>query len=451
MMHALKKRIPHTHPLRLAWHGLKTLIAALRYGFPARHLTIIGITGTDGKTTTTAMTAHILRSCGLRTAALSTAFFQIGDAEEWNATQKTSPSPMIIQRFLRDARSKGCTHVVLECSSHGLQQKRMLCTWPVVGAITNIAEEHLDYHGTMDAYMNAKGILLRSVASRGGTIILNAADRSFAHYATIACASRILLHTRTATRQGDQCLWLENETDGTTNVAALVCGSGNKSTALSLKIPGAFNLRNALTAIACAKAVGISREKATASLRTFGGVPGRMECLEEGQAFRAIIDFTVTPQAYETTLKTIRASSGKGKLLVLTGSCGDRMREKRPIIGQLCATYADIVVVANEDPYTEDPERIINEVMAGIPRTMPQYHGVNDLPPAASLPARFTLRIPDRLAAIRWLLQHAKNGDTILFAGKGADVTMWVRSGQIPWNERAIVRDKLRALRTRAS
>jgi UDP-N-acetylmuramoyl-L-alanyl-D-glutamate--2,6-diaminopimelate ligase len=191
-----------------------------------------------------------------------------------------------------------------------------------------------------------------------------------------------------------------------------------------------FNVENALCAIACTEAVGMPHQQSIAALRTFPGIPGRMERIDEGQPFSVFVDFTVTPEAYRKTLQAIRAMLTEGKrLLVLTGSGGDRMREKRPEIGKIVSECADVTVVTNEDPYTEDPEHIIAEVWAGIDHTKTKAH-----------------RIVDRKEAIAFLFKEAQPGDIVLLCGKGSDTTMWTRNGQIPWNEREIVRAILRKL-----
>lgn len=430
-----KRLIPDQHPLRLQWHKSKAFAAALTYGFPAKKLTVIGVTGTDGKTTTVGMIAHILHANDIKVGALSTAFFRIGERVEWNATQKTSPSPFIIQKFLRQLVREGCTHAVLEYSSHGLVQGRMNHTYPSIAGITNISEEHLDYHKTMDEYMRAKSLLFRMLPP-DGVKVLNAADRTYESYAKIPTRWTIAYATdRTFTQpatNGDCAFWATDiavSPTGSTSVIHCNAGTTLKS-ALSLKIPGAFNVDNALCAIGCAHAAGIRVESIINALPSFTGVPGRMEHIDEGQPFHVFVDFTVTPKSYEKTLSTLKASLARGKkLLVLTGSCGDRMKEKRPVVGKIVSEYADIMVVANEDPYTEDPEKIIDEVWAGIDQSKTEAH-----------------RIFDRKEAIEFLLKKATPGDIVILCGKGSDTTMWVKEGQIPWNERAITRELLKTL-----
>lgn len=423
MIAALKNRIGHMNPVRLGWHYSKSVAAALRYGFPARGLTVIGITGTDGKTTTVGMTAHILAQEGIKVGALSTAFFQFENERVWNATQKTSPSPFTVQKFLKTLRNKGCTHAILEYSSHGMVQGRVNFTWPKVAAITNLTPEHLDYHGTMEAYRDAKGILLKRLRGRG-VKVLNAKDATFAHYSRIPSSRTIAF----SSEPGQQAtLWADKiEAEPTKTRATL--RYEDQSEKLTLNIPGSFNIENALAAIGCAMGVGVPFDHAVKALGTFVGVPGRMEPIDEGQPYSVLVDFTVTPAAYERTLTTLKSALPKGKrLLVLTGSCGDRMKEKRPEVGRICSLYGDVVVVTNEDPYTEDPEKIIDEVLAGAQKGKADVH-----------------RIIDRKEAITFLLDQAEPDDVVILCGKGSDTTMWLAHGKVPWNEREIVRGMLK-------
>lgn len=424
----LKRLLSDTNPLRLAWHKSKALAAAARYGFPARKLTVIGVTGTDGKTTTVGMVAHILNATGRPAGALSTAYFRINDHLEWNATQKTSPSPFTVQSFLRRVADEGCRYAVLEYSSHGLVQGRTRWTFPAVAAITNLSPEHLDYHKTMAEYARAKSLLFRMLGGRG-TKVLNAADATYADYSRIPSAKTIAYG---AAANGD-ALWATDIALSPQKTAAQIhCRSGGKeeARALTLLIPGDFNVANALCAIGCAMGAGVPFADACDAMANFTGVPGRMERIDEGQPFAAFVDFTVTPASYERTLGTLRTMLTGGRLLVLMGSCGDRMKEKRPIIGRIASRIADVVVVTNEDPYTENPEAIIDAVLAGVDATKTQAH-----------------RIVDRLEAIRFILKEAKPNDIVVFCGKGSDTTMWVKDGKIPWNEREIVRAELKALR----
>lgn len=430
MKKLLKRMIPDTHPIRLAAHRLKNGFAALRAGYPARMLTVIAVTGTDGKTTTVAMIAHILQSAGIKTGAVSTAFFQIGTMREANPTQKTSVDATTLQSFLKRLVREECTHVVIEASSHGLLQGRLSGIRPQVAAVTNVTMEHLDYHGSMEEYAKAKALVFRSMRGHG-VKVLNGDDHTYALFQTIPSDRTIVYSPKTQ---------LSRASEDANGVAADLA-IGNVHARLTLPMHGMFNLENALCAVTCAEALGLSAESAAKSLSTFHGAGGRMEEVLAGQPFRVFVDFTVTPAAYERTLQSARRMA-TGRVLVLTGSCGDRMKEKRPLVGKLCAEHADIVAVTNEDPYTEDPEAIIDDVLSGIPASVTVYR--ESVP--GSRPQRFCVRISDRLKAIRFLLKEARAGDIVLLCGKGADVTMMTAKGQIPWNEREIAAAELRKI-----
>ncbi len=439
----LKKAIPERHPLRLAWHKGKAFAAALRYGFPARRLTVIGITGTDGKTTTVAMTAHMLNAIGIPAGALTTAFFRIKDTVEQNETQKTAPSPFVIQRFLQRLVRGGCTHAVLEYSSHGLVQGRTGWTWPAVAAITNTAMEHLDYHGTMEQYRKDKGILFAMLRGKG-VKVLNGNDETYGMYRNIPSKGTVLYFPKDISGEFSgvrnntvDCLWLENiqvtPHSSTANLkqepyklpATLRPRSGQASYKLTLTIPGPFNLENALCALSCLAGLGLPLEKAVESLQNFQSVVGRMEAIDEGQPFRVFVDFAITPQAFEKTLSTVRLMLEPGKrILVLTGSCGDRMKEKRPIVGNICSQLADVVVITDDEPYTEDPRKIIEEVWAGVDRSKTDAH-----------------KIFDRREAITFILGQARPG---LLSGLGSYPSGMMKNGPVPWNEQEIVRELLR-------
>ena len=425
MLKRLKSYIGNRSPIRIFWHKSKAFLAAVRYGFPARKLKVIGITGTDGKTTTVGMTAHILSKNGIRCGELSTAYIRIGDDRHWNETQKTSPDPFVIQKFLRDCIEADCTHVVLECSSHGLVQGRLIGIHPAVAAITNTSEEHLDYHGSMQQYRKDKSILFRML-QRKGTKVLNHNDETFNEYNTIKSQKTISYSGST----NDATLTLsEIEVSPKKSHATIHSKDTDEIVNLNLNIPGRFNLENALCAIGCTISF-CSLKEVCKALETFEGIAGRLEDISEGQNFSLFVDFTVTPSSYTKTLTTLRQMIPEGKrILVVTGSCGDRMVEKRPIVGRICSELADVVVVTNEDPYTEDPQKIIDEVWAGINQD--------------TCTAK---QIFDRREAIEWATHEANEGDVIILCAKGSDTTMWVADGQIPWNEREVAREVLRAL-----
>lgn len=417
---SLRSAIGDRHPLRLAWHWGKAAWAGLKNGFPAKRLTVVAITGTDGKTTTAGMVAHILTELGYKTAAASTAFTQIGDERLPNPTHLTSVSPGALQALLKRAVEAGCTHAVLEASSHGLAQHRLDGTWPTVAAITNLSAEHLDYHGTMAGYMDAKAILFRMLKP-GGTKVLNRDDITWPVYRTIPSDHTISFGTGPAS--GGIDFTLADQTADETSARALLTTPDGETLTLQLGVPGLFNLQNAVCAIASVSALGIAPKDAVAALASFRGIPGRLERIDEGQPYAVFVDFAVSPAAYEQTLKTLRAMTPSGRVLVLCGSCGNRMREKRPLVGEVCGRLADVVVATQDETYGEDPLNVLEEVWAGIDTTKTNAH-----------------KIPDRLEAIRFILKAARPGDAVAICGMGPFDTMTTLQGRIPWDEREIVR-----------
>ncbi len=427
-MKSLKSFIGHTHILRLTYHRLRGHLAAFLAGYPARTLTVTAITGTDGKTTTVSMITHILRSCGKKVAAASTAYLDIDGTRVPNATQKTSLSASDIQRFLRKVARAKCEHVVLEASSHGLLQGRLAGISITVAGVTNVTMEHLDYHGTMKEYIRAKSLLFQALRKQG-TKVINADDVSYDCFSRIPSASTIA-YSPSVQLSRIQSL-------GSAVSATLTYD--NVEYHLSLPISGTFNLSNALCAICCTSALGIPVSSSVQSLTTFIAPSGRMERIDRGQTFHVFVDFTVTPVAYERTLDSLRGSlSEGGRLIVVTGSCGDRMPEKRPLVGAICSRKADIVIVTNEDPYTEDPEKIIDEVISGVTDMM-RYQSEHDFKADPHPPDRYCIRVSDRMDAITLALSLARTGDSVIFCGKGADITMMTASGQIPWHEKELV------------
>ena len=424
MLRKLKSLFGTRSVVRLGWHHAKSYFAMCRYGFPAKNLQIIGVTGTDGKTTTVGMITHILRKKDISVGALSTAFKKINDETEWNETEKTSPSPFYIQEFLRRLVREGCTHAVIEYSSHGLVQGRTNFTNPCVAGITNTAMEHLDYHGTMKQYRKDKSILFKKV--RGfGLKVINMDDDIYELLERIPTRKSITYSVKN--NSADLYAYDINTKVKSTKA---VIKSGHDTYGLELPIPGEYNVENALCAIGCCDEAGVSVGDAIVALRTFENAAGRLQSVEVGQSFSVFIDFTVTPQAFEKTLQTLRNIVGSDKrILVMTGSCGDRMKEKRPIVGKICSELADVVVITDEEAYTEDPLAIIEEVWSGVDQSSCDAH-----------------KIPDRREAIAKVFSLAKDGDAVLLCGLGSYPSRVMNEGMIDWDEKAIAEELLQKI-----
>jgi UDP-N-acetylmuramoyl-L-alanyl-D-glutamate--2,6-diaminopimelate ligase len=422
MISFLRRIIGERNPLRLLWHKGKSFAAALYFHFPARRITVIGISGTDGKTTTVGMIAHILRQAGRGVGAASTAFLQINDSVEENATHLTSISPWTLQKFLRRLIKNKCEFAIIEMSSHGLVQGRVDYTFPQVAGITNTALEHLDYHGSMEQYRRDKGIMFEKLRG-AGVKVLNGNDDSFEMYNAIPSEGSIVYGPK------NSGLSLSNiqATDTTCTATLHVEGHSDQ---ITLGIPGTFNLENAMCAIGCALSVGIPLSECLDALKTFKALPGRMERIDEGQDFSVFVDFAVSPQSYEKSLEALqKVVDGKGRVMVLCSSCGNRMEEKRPIIGNICSKMADVVVVTEDETYGEDPHKVLEEVWAGVDQSKTDAH-----------------KIFDRREAIEFLFKNAKTGDAIVLCGMGPFSTFTKLEGRIPWDERDVAREVLRSL-----
>lgn len=425
MLKTLKAFVPERSPIRLLWHKAKALLAALVYRFPARKLTVIGITGTDGKTTTVGMLTHILHTNGVAVGSASTAYMQIRDTVIPKDSHLTSMSPFALQAFLRRLVREKCTHAVIEMSSHGLVQGRLDYTFPSICGITNLTSESLDYHKTMEQYRNDKGKVFTMLRGKG-TKVLHAADTTYSYYSSIPSSKELCFGTR------ESDFFVEDVVASATHTSATLHAAG-KTYSLDLPIPGVFNVQNAQCAIACASACGNTVGSAVESLSTFAGVPGRMERIDEGQNFALYVDFTVTLASYESTLKALRSIVGdNGRVLVLCSSCGNRMEEKRPLIGKVCSELADVVVVTEDETYGEDPHKVQEEVWAGVDQSACEAH-----------------KIFDRREAITFLFEHACKGDAVILCGMGPFATFQKLDGLIDWDERKVAREVLKRIENR--
>lgn len=367
------------------------LAGANWYGNPAGEMTMIGITGTNGKTTTTYLVKHILEDClGAKVGLVGTIQNMIGD--EVLHTERTTPESLELQALFRHMADAGCTHVVMEVSSHALSLHRVDGVTFDVGVFTNLTQDHLDFHKTMEEYCRAKAMLF--ARSKVGAV--NVDD---------PWAKEILAHATcpviTYSAKGQAALEATDIRLEPHHVAFTAHYQGTE-TACTLGIPGAFSVYNALSAMSAALALGIAPEKAAASLATARGVKGRAEVVPTpGKDYTVLIDYSHTPDSLENILKTVREFA-RGRVIAVFGCGGDRDPIKRPIMGKIAADLADLVVVTSDNPRTEDPMAIIDQILVGIPK---------DQTP--------TTVIENRRQAIRWAMDNAKAGDVIVLAGKG--------------------------------
>lgn len=402
-----------------SYHLPLAVMANIRYGFPSRTLMVIGVTGTNGKTTTTKLIAAILARSGLKTAYASTIEYGIGEKRWTNVSKFTTSSARQLQSFLAEAKQAGCTHVVLETSSHSLDQFR---TWGITYAaavITNVTREHLDYHGSMKAYRQAKRRLFNGVP----IAVVNADMEEPGEFFTGPSGETVTY----STKDGDAAVFAsEIELDM----------SGSRFFALGqsfrTNLPGLFNVENALAAIATGKAFGIDTETMKQALSGVPGIPGRMESVPNERHIDILIDYAVTPDSFEKLYQAVKPMQIPGtRIIHVFGACGDRDRGKRPVMGKIASEHADIIILTNEDPYHEDPERIIDEIEAGVKKKRDEQF----------------FRVFDRRQAITKAITLAEEGDIILVTGKGAEETFAVGDARIPWKERSVIESILEEMK----
>ncbi len=389
------------------------LLAATFYGRPADALTVLGVTGTDGKTTTAFLLHHLLGARG-PTALISTAGIRLGAAVLPLVGHFTTPEATDLQALLARCRDQGIRRVVLESSSHGFSLHRLDAIPYAVGAWTNLSPEHLDHHGDVQAYREAKATLMR----RSGVSVLNRDEPDYAFFA--AAARRVVSYGADARAE----VRLARLTAAPGGLAFEVEVGGERLPA-HLPMPGAFNAWNALAALAAAREVGVPLAEGVARLAGFAGVPGRMQLLQ-AQPFAVIVDFAHTPPALAKALEAV-APAPPGRLLVVIGSAGERDPAKRAPLGEVAAGRAQLAIFTEEDSRSEAVDDILAAMEAGARN-------------AGARRGQDYRLVPDRRQAIRLALAEARAGDVVLLAGKGHEATLERADEVLPWDEAAEAR-----------
>ena len=402
--------------IRNIYHLIQAILANFIYGFPSKNIKVIGVTGTDGKTTTVQMITGILEEGGHKVAMASTINFKIGEKEWHNNSHFTTPSPFAVQKFIKQATDAKCEYLVLETSSHSLDQHR---AWGIAydtAVITNVTREHLDYHKTMEKYRKAK----RKLFKKAKTAIINL-DAEQAEY-FLRCANDKKITCSLKNNKAD--IFADNIELGI-----------NKSTfsidnqKFTLNLIGDFNIENALVAIGAGVSKNIDLETCAKALEKIKGVSGRMEYVKNSRELNILVDFALTPGALEKLYTLlIKIKKPEARIIAVFGSCGDRDRGKRPIIGEIVSRYANFVIVTNDEPYHEDPMQIIKEITAGIKN---KKEGED-----------FWI-IPDRREAIKKALELARPNDIIAVTGMGEFELMVVGDEKIPWNDKKVILEVL--------
>lgn len=418
-------------------------LAAAFYGWPGRKLTVVGVTGTDGKTTTTSLIQQILVAAGLRSGMISTVSAVIEDRVLDTGFHVTTPDAHDLQRYLAEMVAADLTHVVIETTSHGWAQHRADACEFDVGVVTNITHEHLDEHGTYENYRAAKARLFSSLETtlpkeRGNPrlAVLNRDDQSFDFLDQTVRVNKVSYGL--AEGADLRAVKLRVGSQGTSFEAI----SGRFRVAITSHLVGDYNVSNCLAAIgASCIGLGIAPEKAAEGIAALGGVPGRMEMIDLGQDFSAAVDFAHTPNALKVTLEAARAmlaaGGGKGKIIAVFGSAGLRDRAKRRLMAETSARLADLTVLTAEDPRTESLAAILDDMAQGMVAK-------------GGREGESFWRVPDRGEAIRFGLGLAGPGDMVIVCGKGHEQSMCFGETEYPWDDRVALRAALAGLLGRA-
>lgn len=378
------------------YHFILSFLGALIYRFPSRNLILIGVTGTNGKTTTTEMIAKIFETIPLKVALLNSLRFKIGEKSERNTLRMTMPGRFFIQRFLRNALREGCRIAILEVTSEGIKQYRHCFLNFHTAVFLNLAPEHIESHGSFEKYRNAKMELFKKTRD---VHIINIEDEHSKYFLNIPSKRKITF--------------------------GIESGDFNfKNTNLNICLPGIFNLYNALAAYCVGVAHGVEEHIIRNALENFGGVPGRLETVIS-KPFRVIVDYAFTPFALEKVYQTLKPKNGK-LICVLGAAGGGRDKWKRPVLGEIAEKYCDEIIITNEDPYDEDEWAIIEQVASGA--------------------GGRAKKILDRGEAISVALMLAKEGDTVIITGKGCEPSICIKGEKIPWDDREVVRERFQRL-----
>ncbi|MFZ5911979.1 MAG: UDP-N-acetylmuramoyl-L-alanyl-D-glutamate--2,6-diaminopimelate ligase [Chloroflexota bacterium] len=427
-----------------------TWLAAAFYDWPGRNLTVIGVTGTDGKTTTSNLLFHILKEAGLKAGIISTVNAVVGDEVLDTGFHVTTPDAPDVQRYLAQMVAAGLTHIVLETTSHGWAQHRVDACEFDIGVVTNITHEHLDEHGSYENYRAAKARLFSALEwtrpkpqGNPRLAVINRDDRSFS-FLDAFIAGRKLSYGLTSAADVRA-----SDISFSPRGMSFAAQSPDFRVAISTSLLGRYNVSNCLAALAAAVyGLGIEPQAAARGIASLPGIPGRMEVIDMGQPFTAIVDFAHTPNALNVTLQAAREMvdgmkkderGKKGRVIVAFGSAGLRDREKRRMMAETAADLADITILTAEDPRTESLAGILEEMAAGAgrrpERSVEGSRGGRE--------GETFWRVPDRGEAIRFAVRKARPGDIVLACGKGHEQSMCFGRVEYPWDDRVAMRAAL--------
>jgi UDP-N-acetylmuramoyl-L-alanyl-D-glutamate--2,6-diaminopimelate ligase len=426
-MHRIKKLVkgllPRSvrQPILNVYHLLVAIAANIRYGFPAKKMKVIMITGTNGKTTTATLVAGMLENAGRKVGINTTAFYRYGGTTVNKKGSRTLEDTFVLQAMLAKMKQAGCEYVVLEATSQGLDQNRLWGVPCQVAVMTNLTQDHLDYHGTMQRYAVAKAKLFKKFPPY---VILNRDDEWFEFFDKRAKAEKRKLSYGEGAAADARIASPNLRRDGTDFTLKI----DNQKLRLGTKLAGKFNLYNATAAALVGVVEGLSESEIAKGLASVSAVPGRLERVDAGQPFDVVVDYAHTPDALENVLKAMRVIT-KGKLTLVFGATGDRDRGKRPLMGEIAARYADQIFLTDEETYSEDGAAIRAAIMNGIKSGRGESK---------------TTEISDRKKAIEAAFKHAQKGDAVILTGLGHELTRNMDGKAIAWNDTDIARELLK-------
>ncbi len=385
------------------YHFIVSLVFCVFYRYPAKNLKVIGVTGTDGKTTTSYLIYHILKTSKKKVSLLSSIKAIIGDKEYDTGFHFTTPDPSKVQRYLWLAKKAGSEYMILETTSHALHQNRVAFCNFLIAVLTNITPEHLDYHKTYKNYFLAKMKLLRKAKK----LVVNKDDKSYNQIPNEILKNKEVLN-----------YGLEKKSD-----------INPLNFTFKTSLPGKFNRYNILAAIGACKSLGLTEDQIKEGIETFKLPKGREEIVYD-RDFKIMIDFAHTPNAFENILSFVKPKDG-GKLIHVFGSAGERDNHKRPEMGKISSKYADVIILTSEDPRSESIEKITEEIAGGVNFESQKNN-------------KKLFKIPNREEAIKTAVVMAKKGDFILLTGKSHEKSMNYGKGEEPWDEYEVVKKALR-------
>ncbi|PYV41681.1 MAG: UDP-N-acetylmuramoyl-L-alanyl-D-glutamate--2,6-diaminopimelate ligase [Acidobacteria bacterium] len=389
---------------------------------PASQLKLVGITGTNGKTTTTYLMDSVLRQAGYKPCLVGTLGLQIGDQPY--PSHHTTPEAPDLLRFLRRALDEGCTHGALEVSSHALALKRVFGTRFVVGVFTNLTPDHLDFHGTMESYYHAKRLLFAPEGENGVELAAINTDDAWGRRLASETSSQVLCYGL-GKKAHVRALEFRNRIDGTDLRVATPRGEVQIAT----KLIGRPNVYNVLAAVCASVGLELDLEHIRNGIEALPGVPGRMETVDCGQAFTVLVDYAHTPDALEKALETV-LQLPHHKVITVFGCGGDRDKTKRPVMGDIASRLSDLVFATSDNPRSEDPKQILAEIEPGLQQGKAQYR-----------------LIVDRGEAIAAAIHSARRGDVVLIAGKGHEDYQVIGNKTVPFDDRQLARQILTQIR----